>query len=221
VLGQSNVANNSEHAYTVLHSTKVQNLNPFNDKLYLSVEPMLGATGAVGSWLNRCGDVLIDAAAGQRVIWCPAPVGGSTFHQWSPRGPLNHRLGVAIRRCRAASLPVSGILLHLGETDAGNPAADQAVLTQRLLELIASSRGFGCFAPWFIAQVSWAGGLQAGSAAVRGAQAAVVNGVDVFSWMDTDTIGAGGRYDNVHWNDTGDAAVAELAKTGLINSGVL
>jgi Carbohydrate esterase, sialic acid-specific acetylesterase len=217
--GQSNIANNCQHHYAPRNAAKVQNLNPFEHRgLYRMADPMLGATGKLGSWLGRLGDKLINVGICGRVIFCPIAVGGTTIAQWAPGGVLHHRLRVALLRCRDAGLPVSGILWHQGEND-NRLQTERASYQTHLSALVKSLRAMQFFGPWFIAQVSYERGIT--SSAVRAAQAAVVSGIDVLSWFDSDSLGASYRYDGVHWNDAGADAAAELATIGLMGSGAI
>ena len=99
-----------------------------------------------------------------------------------------------------------------GDTDAGT---SQAAYQASWQEMRAAIDALGFTGKWFVAQESLtAGGVT--SAAVRAAQAALVDNVRVFALGDTDALGGANRQvDGIHFSDAGNAAVATLFRPAI------
>ena len=226
--GQSNSpgASFTNSQYTPKNAAKNQTLDLYTGAVHLAADPLASgsaASGSAGSWGGRLADKLIDAGIFQRVIIAPASIGGTPISMWTSTGNYYgngaqgcclERILVGVRRVRALGLSVSGFLWVQGENDQFD-GTSQATYQAALTSIIASvrSRGTGFQAPWFVGLCTYNSGNT--SSAVRAAQTAVVNGSDIFHGGDTDTIGAGSRHDNVHFNATGADSAAGLWKTAL------
>lgn len=216
LVGQSLAGNWNDAAYTPTN-TKVENFNIFDGGVYrCSGGPLLGCDGGMksnGTPLSnifpRVGDKLIDAEHFDRVIFAPMALGGSAINVWL--GPAAERILVMKRRLDAAGLAATHILFSGGETDAAL-GTSQATCEANLLSVLAAFRTVGIDAPMWVARETWASGSQpAGAAAVRAAQAAVVDNVDIFAGPDLDTLNNTNRDDTeTHFNATGADAAAGL-----------
>lgn len=103
-LGQSNIANSGQSAYTPTNSTKVDNFDIGSGGIWNAVDPLLGAGTnigvGVGNWMTRFGDKLVTAGACQRVILVPCAIGQSSVTDWIAGGIFYQRMAVAIGACR-------------------------------------------------------------------------------------------------------------------------
>lgn len=215
VAGQSNASNYTMGAaYTQANPSKIDVLNIYDGGVYAATEPVLGcetygSDQTRGNIFVQVADQLISAGVFQRVILIPIAIGGTPVNLWTT--PFGDRLMVAFRRAQAVGLTVTGVLWMQGEADPGNT---QAVYQADLASVIAKPRAQGFAAPWFIGRCTYFTGTT--SAAVRAAQTAIVNNVDIFAGADTDTLTAAYRYDNGHFNSTtGAAAAATLWKNAI------
>lgn len=211
VAGQSNSANYVDVTYAPTHAAKIDNLNIYDGGTYAAVDPLLGCEAyslydTPGNMFLRVADKLIALDYYDRVILIPIGVGGSSVALWNSR-PFGDRLTVAFKRAQAVGLNVSAVLWQQGEADQAG-GTTQAAYQAAIASTIALPRAVGFAAPWIIAQCSYFLGIT--SEAVRAAQAAMVNGTDIFAGPDTDAIVSWGRYDNGHFNASG----ADVAATG-------
>lgn len=216
IAGQSNSASYVSVTYTPVHGAKIDNINIYDGGTYAAVDPLLGCESfsfftTPGNAFLRLADKLISGGMFDRVILVPIGIGGSTVGLWDTL-PFGERLLVAFRRVAALGLTVTAVLWQQGESD-NVGGTTQANYQLSLSSVIARPRALGFNAPWFIARSSW--WLGTTSAAVRAAQGAMPNGVDIFAGPDTDTIGSSGREDNVHWNGPGANTLGDLWFTSL------
>jgi hypothetical protein len=235
VLGQSNNESEAPTAYTPSNGTKIDSLNPFDGQLYVAKDPQLGTswnpTGP-GTMAFRIADTLITNNKFDRVILVMLAIGGSASYSWGlgtgfgqgyNAGALYTRPCTAMARLKAKGI-VPGVNVTFavdwgqGETDAGQ-GVSQSDHQTNLNQMISKLQSCGFVGRFFIKLESWVGGLVAGSAAVRAAQAAVVNGTTVFQGGDMDTISNTGRVDGTHLNDSGVATGAALEITAMAASG--
>lgn len=215
VLGQSLTSGHDQTDYTPANSNAVFQLNVYDGGLYRAVDPLLGGEGTGGSYSTRLADKWVADGKYQSVVLVPIAVGGTTVAMWAPGGQLNHKIGVAARRLAALALSCSGVIWTQGEQDAFN-GLSQASYAASLAGVISTFRVSGIAAPFFVALETWINGSQpAGAAAIRAAQAAVVDNVGVFQAGDTDTLGNSFRYDNTHWTAAGSDAAANLHKAAI------
>lgn len=130
-------------------------------------------------------------------------VGGTSIAQWLPGGTLFPNLEAAL-----AYVGVNGarsILWCQGEQDT-LLGTTEAVYQSDLSTIIVATRNYAQWdVPWMVSQTSYTLGQT--SSAVIAAQQAVVNGIDILSGPYTDQYGSAYRYDNIHFNLTGQLAV--------------
>jgi hypothetical protein len=217
--GQSMSSNTVDTPYTPTNATKVDQINVHDGGTYRAVDPLLGCeidtTGNTGTVWSRLGDKLIDGGVFQRVIFIPVGLGGTSADDWNSNQALYNRLVVAGRRAAAVGLPVTGFLWAQGERD-GVLGTAQAAWQASTSGIIAKVRAAGFGAPWFIAKSTYQAG--ATSATIRAAQAAMVNGTDIFAGPDTDTLtgtSVNRQADNTHFKAAGADAAAALWKTAI------
>lgn len=209
--GQSNACNMGPTGFTP--STWVDNLNIYDGAIYRAADPLLGCHNVPPSYgpgnvFTRMADKLIADRKYSRVILVPVGIGGTRVGEWVTYPGLNQRLVVAGRRCEAQGFKVTAFLWMQGESDTLAGTA-QASYAASLASLIAVPRAAGFIQPWLVGLCSYLTGSS--SAAVRAAQAAAVNGTDIFAGADTDTLTAASRQvDNVHLNDAGVLAAGNL-----------
>lgn len=206
VVGQSLAANHSGTTLFTPASLLIHNLNIYNGTLYRCADPILGASGALFSWVCRLGQNLITAGDAARVIFIPVAIGGSTSADWGGGG-LSGRLQVAANYARLYGWPITAVLWEDGTTDAQlgtSGAAIQANVIRAQNILI----GQGFDVPWLIAIESMS--VNVTNTTVRTAEVALQNSsAKRFAGPDTDTLtGITYRSDGTHWTDTGLATVA-------------
>lgn len=203
-------------AYTPTNAATALNLNPYDGLYYRSADPLLGGsyTSPASSWLGRFQDSLINASKYNKVVVVPVAIGGTYASDWSPSGVHNHRLVVALLRCRKAGITPNAILWMQGQADA-NAGTSQASYEGSLNGAIATSRGYGFSGKWVISRSTRiAGGVT--NSTIRAGQVAVCNGATVIQGPDCDTdLASAGNYgpDDLHFNNTGNANCASLWST--------
>lgn len=216
--GQSNAGNSVDTAYTPTNATKVDNLSIYDGGTYAAKDPLLGCQNvrsAFGNVFGRVADKLINGGVYQRVILIPASIGATTINQWVNNASLYQRLIVAGRRASAVGLPITAYLWMQGEND-NYSGTSQAAYSADLSTLIGMVRAAGFTTPWLVGQCTYLSGTT--SAAVRAAQAAAVNGTDIFAGADTDTVtgtAVNRQPDNTHLTGAGADACATLWKTAI------
>jgi hypothetical protein len=208
-LGQSNIANSGQTGYTPTNSTKVDNFDIGSGGVWNAKDPLLGAGTNIGigfgNWLSRFGDKLINSGACARVILVPAAIGQSSVTDWISTGIFYQRMVVAIRRLQAAGITPDAVFWMQGESDHGMA---QATYQSNLTSIITASRTLlGFNVPWFVGLCTYFSGST--DATIRAAQAAVVNGTNIFQGCDSDNyITATYRYNVHHLTAAGAEAVA-------------
>ena len=202
IIGQSNGGNHGE----TRHSSKeaVFNFNPFDGLCYRASDPLLGATGDLGSPWCLMANALIARGFAKTILLCPMSVGGATVAEWAPGGQYHHRMTYGLTRLRAAGFWPSHVLWHQGEADALlGTGADAYVRSFR--RLVASLRSLEIGGPIYAATATYfavPAGYDAQQAVIRGAQRSLI-GMDgaVLAGPDTDLIRD--RYDGCHMGSAG------------------
>lgn len=215
-VGQSNICNSGNATYTPANALN-HHLCICNGGCYQAKSNLLGCNtqpNGNGNWIARLADKLITAGTYTRVILVPIGIGGTVISQWAAGGIFNHRIGVCNNRLTAAGLTATHVIWHQGESDEG-AGTSQADYTTGLNSVISTFRtsSFNALktAKFFPCKVSWFNGST--SAAIQAAQAAVVDNVTIFAGADSDSLDGTNRYDNTHFNATGQDAIAGLMKT--------
>lgn len=216
--GQSNICAVNPSAYVPTNGTVLDNFNIGNRGVYAATDPLLGASRSTlgpGNWFSRLGDTLITNNIADRVILVPGGIGATTSAMWAI--DQYNRVKVTFQRLKEAGLTASAVLYVQGETDT-TLGTSQAAYAANFAAFVSLVRAAGYSGPIFIAEDTWNGTTT--SAAIQAAQTGAVtnvpNGIWLLGNMDQNTTtwrqsGAG----QPHLNDTGAAAWAAVAYTGL------
>lgn len=223
VIGQSLSVNEVPTPYVPVHGSSIDQLNIYNGKLYRAKDPLLGinvsggtVTDLRGTWMLRMADKLVADGHFDRVILVPMAVGNTRAAQWADAANapfLFNKINVVALRLRDVGLPCTAIMWGQGESDT-SAGTSEAVYAAALNKIIAEFNRSIPACPILVAQESYYYG--ATSPAVLAAQAGVVNGTTVFAGENVESIGASGRYDNTHLNETGADQRATLAVAALM-----
>lgn len=219
LFGDSTCSNVVNSLYTPTQSLN-QNFNVYNGGLYTTAEPLLGcnintANLSSGSYFSRVADSLISNSAFSRVVLVPFGVGGSLLADYAVGGGINGRIAAAYRRVQAAGLDAGHVywFFQCGANDK-SAGTSQVSATASITSVVATIRTVSS-ANIFIPTHSNFG--LATSAAIQAAQAAVIDGVSIFSGGNIDSlaVSALNYWDNTHFNATGAAAAATLATAAI------
>lgn len=212
VAGQSLAGNHGGSAYTPSNASSCLNLNIYNGSLYRLADPVLGCSGAAGSFLGRLADKLIAANRYDQVVMIPVAIGGTQVEHWSTAGYLNHRLRVAINRARGLGRPITAVLWEQGTSDA-EINLSTALYKSRFAGVRDTIRGMQCAAPLLVARETYIDGVT--NSNVRTAQAELVDhALGIYAGPDTDTI-TDRDGTHIHLTDSGNDALADLWVTAI------
>jgi hypothetical protein len=211
--GQSMGGNNSPTRYVA--RAGVDNFDPYTGQIFAAADPLLGPivdelSERKGNFLTLLGDKLMARGKWDRVILVNLAVGGSQISWWAD-GALADRLPKAIARLHDAGLPVTAVLLGIGESDHQIKTAKADWM--RSFNLVvdhARASGLPHDVPWFVAQESLlpSFGQRLISEDVRSAQRGVVDRRNnVHPGPDIDEIPQVHRMS--HWSDSGADMSAE------------
>jgi hypothetical protein len=234
--GQSNSGNSGSALYVA--GAGVVTFDCFDGCFYEARDPLAGALGAGGSPWGRLADKLVAAKLCQRVVLAPIGGMGSFVGDWAPGGQHFSRLQRGIDGVLRAGSPPTHVLWHQGEEDAlygrneswppnrepatGIPEKDPEALARdyqtAFNAIVDTLRRAGIAAPIFVARASYRFGSI--NPAVRRAQGRLIDPArGIFAGPDTDSIGAFGRYDDLHMNAIGLELHAELWLAALREPG--
>lgn len=211
--GQSNAGNWQGPALHSFSNAKVQMLSPLNGMIYTAVEPMLGSDGGLSSVVALVADGLISAGNCARVIVAMGAAGGTSIAQHTPGNPSNYQAHItnAVSRFRSMGLLsqcVQSAIWIQGENDA-QTATTQSQYQAMLNQVWQPAFDMGWTGKVTVALCTWSSGsLQANSAAIRAAQAAVVDGIKFVAGPDIDAYNNSYRRDTTHLNNSGQAFVS-------------
>jgi hypothetical protein len=201
-IGQSNIANHGGKQFA--SARDVFNFNPFDGQCYAAADPLLGATGTLGSPLCILGDALIQSGFAGSIVLCPLAVGGATVANWAPGGPYHHRLTYALARLKGLGFCPSHVVWHQGEADALNGTSARNYINA-FRDLTSSLRAMTITGPIFVAGASFFAipkGYQAQQREVRRAQEDLLSDEGlILQGPDTDLIRD--RYDGCHFGAVG------------------
>ncbi len=195
-LGQSNSANHGGERY---QSASGHVYNYFGGKYFAGSDPLLGASGSMGSpWVNLA-DKIIDKGLADDVVLISAGVGSSTLQQWAPGGRLNGMLRERLEDAKSAGLPVTDFFWHQGESDNG---LDPVTYVSKLNQIIRMTKEYFPASRFFVAQASRCGIMES-SPRLLAAQREITKQDGVFLGPNTDVIGLNDRYDDCHLSGRG------------------
>ncbi len=214
-LGQSNMAQYTNYTPSApAHASSMYQFLYGDGTLRQWVEPLFGPPSPplLGSFFGELAEALITGSSFTKVMMCHTALGGTSASEWGPGGHYNSIIVAAFKRLRAAGWPISAVIVGQGENETfyGLTGADWSVPWQRTIDW---SRNFGYTGPWFFAKQTYNNGSI--NSSVQAAQVAIANGYNVLVGPDCDAFTTSYRYDNVHWNATGGAAVAAAWATVL------
>ena len=208
--GQSNSANHGWGNYTPKHKV----YNYFKGKLYLSVDPLIGATGNGGSVWNRLADKLIEDGCTRQVTIIPIGVGGVEISAWAQGGYLHNRLIETVEQLKAQHIIPNCILWHQGESDnISNTSEENYIYMFETIRDVFRSRGID--SPIGVAIASYhpycVNENKGNDPAIRNAQKKLAKKYDdIFEGPDTDKLNkAFQRGDGVHFSEKGQEIHAE------------
>jgi carbohydrate esterase-like sialic acid-specific acetylesterase len=226
--GQSNSGNINPSAYVPTNASVIDNFNIYDGAFYAPACPVLGTAWGVSNGPGHVGlrvaDALISAGKFDRVILVPVGVGSGASASFAPGGQVDDRFRVAIKRLAARGITPSSIgttwaiTWMQGESD-NLAGVSQAGYSANMAAVIAQSYTDGFVGRWFIAEETMAGNVV--SSAVQAAQISLVDGVNVFSAgnIDSLTTATNRQADGTHLNDTGAASAATLIVNAMHASG--
>ena len=217
IIGQSNAANHGATRHAC--SKPAFNFNPFDGLCYRASDPLLGATGDLGSPWCLLADALIARGFARSILLCPLAVGGATVAEWAPGGPYHHRMTYSLKRLQAAGFRPSHVFWHQGEADALYGTSAEAY-GRSFTALALSLRGLGVRCPIHVAIASYfavPAGYEARQAVIRAAQHSLIDDASgILLGPDTDSIKD--RYDGSHMGDIGLLAHALAWEAALVRS---
>lgn len=222
LVSQSNQGNHLSGSYTIQNPTKIYNFSIDNGGYYQTAVPLLGctyeSTTIKENYLPRLADKLLNDNLCDVVVLVPAAVGGTTLLDWI--GPLDHVIKATLTKCsRAGLFNIASqffVLSHIGESDK-IIGTSQATYVERANQVYNSIINFPNFnGKIFITQTTFDG--NSGSAAIRAAQASLINGTSIFFLGDTDAVlGSTYRDDLLHFNQAGSEVITSEFFTRLKN----
>ena len=220
VFGQSLFSNTANDTYTVANPTKVLNFNIFDGNCYQAKYLLLGAGGGGnGSALARMGDNLINNDGVAQVIIVPAMVDATFISLWSSPTTLPYlynNIATVARRMAANNVVPTEIVWEQGETDCAL-GTSQANYTTGLTAVIAAIRSVWPAPIPLIINSGESFQSNTTCSAITAAQAAAINNpASIFAGANTDSLGAGDRYDGTHLNSTGAPAAASLLEAVIV-----
>ncbi len=200
IAGQSNAANSGDSR----HVSRQNVYNFYHGRCYRARDPLVGAQGTGGSIWSRLGDRLVEGRRYERVLVVPVAVSGTQIERWAPSGDLHARILDAITRTRAAGIQITHVLWQQGESDASAGTSKEQYMAA-FEEMVKSMRDAGVGAPVYVALTTRCGRPKPAAAAIRSAQAAVVDpSHNVFAGPDIDALGEEYRQaDECHLNEAG------------------
>lgn len=209
-LGQSNIANHcgaraaSAWGRVVVPGRAAQPI----------ADPIPGGSGTEGSVWPRLAAQPAFRAAFPDFELALIAVGGTSVADWSAGGYVGRRIPDMLATLGRQGFSPDVILWHQGERDTllGTGRAAYQVnflsLWSRVVAIFPSAKGL-------VSRCSWRDGLC--SADVQTAQARLAaDRPDLFPGPDTDSLDAGFRSDNTHFNERGLDAFAGLLVTALV-----
>lgn len=211
--GQSNSANYGQlrHPHKAQHDV----YNYYKGKLYKAQDPLLGATGKLGSVWGYVGDQLIDKKITESVTIIPIGVGGVTVGAWCKGGSCYERLVKTLDELVAANIKIDCICWHQGESDNIFNTSTETYI-QRFLTIREEFRKRGITAPFIVAVASYHPHCleedNGCSEDIRKAQLTLAKKYeDIFQGPDTDKLNMlYQRADGIHFSEKGQPMHAEL-----------
>lgn len=170
----------------------------------------------VGTWFGELANGLIASGKFTRVIYCLTGIGGTLASQWAPAGIYNSVYTTALKRLRAAGLPITMVLTGQGETESLMGSPTNLAWAANWRQIVLQSRNFGYTGPWFFPIQTWINVTGSGfvgradpTGITQAQQASIVdNSKGIYAGPNLDAFGNAYRYDGTHLNSTGGGAWA-------------
>jgi hypothetical protein len=204
VFGQSNSGNGGETRATAGNDVYVFH----QGRLAAADDPLPGASGSGGSVWTRLGPRIVERGLADAVVFVPVVVGGSPIERWTPDGDVHPLLVTALDDLASAGIPLTHLLWHQGESDAGRgtPPADYVARFHSMLETFRSR---GIDAPVLVSVATLCRAHRPDDV-IRDAQRSLVNPeLGIFAGPDTDLLGYAYRYDGCHFSTEGLEAFSD------------
>jgi len=205
VFGQSNAANQLGHRYIGVDGRV---LNFFHGRCYFARDPLLGATGNMGSAWTLLGNKLVESGRYDSLVLVAMGTGNSSVARWA-REDLRDQLATRMRELASAGYAVTHFLWHQGEADSGKTSIEN--YRTDLETLIASTRTAFPESAFWVSRASACPGRPV-DPRIREAQASVIDpSRRIYAGPDTDTLLAlEERYDGCHFSKLGQERLTEL-----------
>lgn len=214
ISGQSTIANWSSGTLYTASSPRSHQVNIFDGYVYPMADSVFSCDGTGGSPSSGIGDALITTLGKyDRVTVANVAFGSTSSTQWADgTGNLAQGLKIAWSLLKAHGYTNIKHIHQQGEADA-NVGTSQATMLANLQALDSWRRGYGINCPMYVSQTTFSYGgwtttdpdptlWTPGAAAIliRNAQAAVVDGVNVFAGPDTDLTRGAAYRTGAHWS---------------------
>lgn len=226
VIGDSISANSAAAAYTVINTSKNDNLNIYDGHLYAYSDPWLGPSTGPGSWPGKTGDDIIsDGSKFVRTIAIGCSMGGATSFDYSREGTFSHRVIAALLYCIRLGYPVSGsgdggnwkmtCIWALGTNDnaLGYTGAQWTAYTNSGIDFL---RDYGFKGKILVPKMTLLNGVV--STSIQNAQDAIVdNSKGIYQGSNFDSL-TGVTYragDGTHFSATGNTTAGGMVKTSI------
>jgi hypothetical protein len=203
--GQSNSANYGETPHVAARAV----YNFYDGRCYRAADPLLGASGTLGSVWTRLGDRLVDEGLYSSVLWISIGVGGTPVSRWTTGGDLFPRIVEVKEQLDRQQIRLTHLFWHQGESD-GELGTSTAAYKAMFTDMLDGVRKLGIDAPLYMAVATRCKGPIRPD--VHRAQLQLVEQRnDVLMGANTDTLSdMDDRYDFCHFTDAGLARHAEL-----------
>ena len=213
IFGQSNVANTVSHK----SQTNLPILNFYKGKLYQAKDPLLGATGQLGSLWISTAKQLLESSDYKEVILVNTARGNSSIKDWLPQGKFYDTLKNTYKALSDMNLPPHAIVFGQGERDAidGVSYNHYNLHIQSLYENIQHFHGNN---PFLISLTSRCFEYLPNDNIRKGQVKLIRDYPSVFQGPDTDSFNEAYRYDGCHFNALGKRKISEIWANNIIQS---
>lgn len=210
IYGQSNVANTVSQK----SQTSLPIFNFYKGKLYQAKDPLLGATGKLGSlWIDTAKKILKKSDY-KEVILVNDARNNSSIKDWSPKGKFHKTLNDTYHQLTQLHLAPHLIVFGQGERDSidNMSSLNYALHLKNLYENVQSTHGDK---PFLISLSSRCYAYLPNNN-IRQAQLKLINDYpSVFQGPDTDSFNESYRYDGCHFNKLGKQVISNVWATKI------
>jgi hypothetical protein len=210
IYGQSNVANTVSQK----SQTSLPIFNFYKGKLYRAKDPLLGATGKLGSLWIDASKKLLKTSDYKEIILVNNARNNSSIKDWSPRGKFYKTLNDSYHQLTKLRLAPHLIVFGQGERDSIDNMSSQnyELYLQDLYNNIQSIHGNK---PFLISLSSRCYAYLPNNN-IRQVQIKLINDYpSVFQGPDTDSFNESYRYDGCHFNKLGKQVISHVWATKI------